>query len=82
MGRIRPGIADDEMEGTQSANTTFTLTAARALAAGRLELRYADAEESTVDLSPVIGQYASLAELGDPEVFMKARLGECGGSVS
>lgn len=63
-------------------NKTFTLLSVKSLPDSQLELVYADAEQMRVDLKPVIGAHPTLADLGNPKTFRKAKLGEWGGSVS
>lgn len=59
----------------------FTLQSVQVIPPHGLQLHYADGQILTLDLSPVIRRYPSLAALQDPAVFATAGLGDWGGSV-
>lgn len=59
----------------------FTLQAVHALPGQSLQLSFADGYAARVQLADIIARHPSLVDLGEPEIFAQAALGEWGECV-
>lgn len=63
------------------SNEHFQITAVAVIPPSRLRLTYADGEVMLVNLQSTIKKHPVLKQLGNAEIFVKATVGEWGGSI-